>query len=75
MAAVLLGAGGGVDDDALAGAGGSDEDRGPLGAGDDLQGVCLLGAEVSADPLGDLIACERAGLVPNVSAAAAGERR
>ena len=74
MAAVLLGAGGGVDHDALAGAGGPDEDCGALGAGDDLQRVCLLGAEASADPLGDLIACERAGLVANVSAAHAGER-
>ena len=36
MAAVLLGAGGSVDHDALAGAGRPDEDRGPLGAGDDL---------------------------------------
>ncbi len=62
VAAVLLGAGGGVDDDALAGAGGSDEDRGALGAGDDLQGVGLLAAEASADPLCDLIAGERAGL-------------
>jgi hypothetical protein len=43
-------------------AGGPDEDRGALGAGDDLQCVRLLGAEVSADPRGDLIACERAGL-------------
>ncbi len=41
-AAVLLGAGGGVDDDALADAGGADEDRGALGAGDDLERVGLL---------------------------------
>ena len=74
IADVLLGSGGGVDDDALAGAGGSDEDRGALGAGDDLQGVCLLGAEASADPLGDLIARERASLDANVAAAAGGER-
>ena len=70
-AGVLLGAGGGVDHDALAGAGRSDEDRGALGAGDDLQRVCLLGAEVSADPLGDLVARDRAGLAANVSAAPA----
>ena len=42
MAGVLLGAGGGVDHDALAGAGGTDKDRGSLGAGDDLQRVGLL---------------------------------
>ena len=34
VAGVLLGAGGGVDHDALAGAGGADEDRGALGAGE-----------------------------------------
>ena len=50
----LLGAGGGVDHDALAGPGWSDEDRAALGAGDDLQRVGLLVAEASADPLGDL---------------------
>ncbi len=75
VADVLLGSGGGVDDDALAGAGGSDEDRGALGAGDDLQRVCLLGAEPSADPLGDLVARRlRASLYANVAAAAGGER-
>jgi hypothetical protein len=74
VADVLLGAGGGVDDDALAGAGGSDEDRGALGAGDDLQRVCLLAAEASADTLGDLVARGRASLVADVSAGAGGER-
>ena len=74
VAGVLLGSGGGVDDDALAGAGGPDEDRGTLWAGDDLQGVCLLGAEASADPLGDLVAGERASLYANVAASAGGER-
>jgi len=34
----------------------------------------LLGAEASADPLGDLIAGERASLYANVAAAAGGER-
>src|ERR1019366_3934158 len=68
MAAVLLGAGGSVDHDPLAGASWPDEDRAALGAGDDLQRVCLLGAEVSPDPLGYLIACERASLDPDISA-------
>ncbi len=36
VAGVLLGAGGGVNDDTLACARGSNEDRGALGAGDEL---------------------------------------
>ena len=49
--------------------GGPDEDRAALGAGDDLQRVGLLVAEAPADPLGDLIARERAGLLAHVPAA------
>jgi hypothetical protein len=69
VANVLLAPSSCVDHDALAGAGGPDEDRGALGAGDDLKCVRLLGAEASADPLGDLIAGELAGVDPDVTAA------
>ena len=54
---------------------GPDEDRGALGAGDDLERVGLLVAEVPADPLGDLVACDsRASLSPTSRPAAGGER-
>jgi hypothetical protein len=70
MAPVLLGAGGRVDHYTLAGAGWTDEDRAALGAGNDLQRVGLLGAEASPDPLGYLIACERARSTPTSRPAA-----
>ena len=61
---VLLRAGGGVDHHSLAGPGWADEDRGALGTGEDFERVVLLGAEWSADALGDLtgsvIACDLA---------------
>jgi len=64
----LLGAGRGVDDDSLAGTGRADEDRGTLGAGDDLQRVELLVAEVGADALGEPIGGGRPCAVAYVSA-------
>ncbi len=73
MAAVLLGAGGGVDHDTLAGARWPDEDRGALGAGDDLQGVGLLVAEMSPDPLGHRVACDLTCNRANVVAGHLGE--
>ena len=53
-AGVLLGTSGSVDHDSLPGAGGADEHGEPLGAGDRLQRMVLLGAEGCGDPLGDL---------------------
>ena len=49
---VLLRAGNGIDHHSLAGPRRPDEDRGALGAGEDFEGVVLLGAERSADALG-----------------------
>ena len=69
----LLGTGGGVDHDALAGAGRADEDRSSLGAGDDLEGVGLLVAEIRADALGELAGGDRPCVVAYVPAGGLGE--
>ncbi len=73
MAGELLGAGGGVDHNALAGACGPDEDRAALGAGDDRQRAGLLVAQAPADPLGDLVARGLARPLPHVSSRRLGE--
>jgi hypothetical protein len=70
---VLLRACGGVDHYSLAGAGGADEDRGTLGAGENFERVVLLGAEWTADALGDLTGSVFARDLADISACGLGE--